>query len=297
MGPVTDTHRVTYRENVIMAVQEKKAQFDNAFMFDPSLNGEIMQMVDILGAMEAIIDGPRGGDTPDVEASHEPVCCVPRHIEWGKLIEKEDQIKALTDYKSPYVKAGASTLVRGRNVIMAAALFGVRIIGKQGATSNSAWAGQTVAVTVGSSDSATDVGMNVAKRLDGFMHFENSDIDLDEEEVHLALDPTENRQLYDDIIFVSKDYRDKAVIEEKRVKSILGIPIHTTKRVANTASTSTAALWCKSGMAWGRFAPLDVRSAPNPAKKFREQCYMEEWLGATRLEDEKVVKILNKIPS
>lgn len=293
-GPVTDTHRITYRENVTLALQEKKAQFDDAFMYDADLKGKQVRMINIVGTTEARIDAPESGDTPDVEITHEPVWVLPRRIDWGKLITKEDQIKALTDYQSEYVQSGAAAMVRSKNGILASALFAPRLIGNEVPVATP-WAGDTVPMTVGSADGSTDVGMNVKKILRAFRLMEEREIMIEEEDMYLALDPVEIESLYYDLTYVNKDYRSKAVIEEKRVLNILGIPILPTRRIAdNAANVSTAALWCKSGMGWGEFMPLDVKSDPNPQKQFREQVYMEQWIGATRTQDEKVVKILNK---
>ncbi len=47
-------------------------------------------------------------------------------------------------------------------------------------------------------------------------------------------------------------------------------------------------------MYWGPFMPMDIKSAQNASKQFREHVYIEGWEAATRCEDNKVVKILNK---
>lgn len=293
-GPVTDVHRLTYKENVLLALQEKKPLYDDAFMFDPSLAGEKAQIVDIIGASEARRNAAEGGDTPNIGATHEPVWATPERLDWGKLIEKGDAVRALTDFKSKYVQGGANAMVRGKNIILAESLFADRKIGRQGETT-SAWNGSTVPVDL--DQNGTPHKMTVSKILRGFRLFEDNEIDIEEEEIFLALDPQENEELYQDITFVSKDYRTKAVIEEKRVKEILGVRILPGKRLSiydPDANTSVAALWIKRGMWWGEFSALDVRSSPNPNKQYREHPYMEQYIGATRSEDELVVKILNK---
>ena len=290
MGPVTDEHRVTYRENVKLAVAERKAVFDSAFMFDPNLSGEQARMVEIIAPQDARIDAAVGGPTPTFEAQHEPVWCLPRRIDQGKVIEVEDQIKALTDFKSEYTQVIAQAMVRGKNSILVPALFGTRLIGKQGATSSSAWAGSTVAVAVGGADTS----MNVAKLMRALRYFEEAEIILEEEEIFCALDAEENESLYNDIKFVNTDYRSKAVLEEKRVREILGVKIIPTQRIADTGADSTAAVWCKSGMYWGQFKALAVNSAPNVDRQFREHVYAEQWIGAIRSEDKRVVKVLCK---
>ncbi len=295
-GPVTDAHRITYRENVTLALQERKPQFERAFSYTSSVTGKQVQITDLIGKSEARLDAPEGGDTPNIGATHEPVWARPRRIDWGKVISKEDQIKALTDFKSPYVQGGVNGVVRAKNQIMADALFGARLIGNEVPVST-AWAGRTVLSDVGGTGAT---GMNVKKILRAINYFETDEIVLEEEEPFLALDPQEMEDLYGDLTFISKDYRKDAQLDDlnKRVMAIFGIPILPTKRVADaTAGTvSTAAIFLKSGMWWGEAMPLTVTSAPNPAKQYRDHPYMETWIAATRTEDAKAIKMLNKIP-
>lgn len=294
MGPVTDVHRIMYRDNVMQALQERRRQFDDYFTYFDNLSGKQVMVLDLIGQSEARQDAPEGGDTPDIDSNHEPVWCRPIRIDWGKIIKKEDQIKALTDFKSEYVQTGANAFIRKHNGILAGALFGPRLIGNEVPVSTP-WAGRTVPVDLGTT--GTPNGMSVKKILNGLRLMENDEVILEEEDLALGLDPLEVEQLWNDLTFVSKDYRKEAQLDDmsKRVISIFGIPVVSTKRIADyDGTTSTAALWAKSGVGWGPFMPMDIKSKENPAKQYREHPYIEGWEGATRTEDFKVVKILNK---
>src|SRR5262249_50207910 len=140
------------------------SRFMEGFTYHGDWKGRKMIFDELMGAANAIIDGTRGGDTPDIDSQIEPVGVLPVQIEWGKLIEKEDAIKALTDYQSPFVQVGAAAIVRGRDQIFANAIFGNRFIGQDGSTI-SAWdsTNKLVPATVGGG--GPDVGMNVKKIL------------------------------------------------------------------------------------------------------------------------------------
>lgn len=295
MGPVTDTHRITYYENVVLAIQEKRAQFDNAFSYTSAVKGKQVQVIDIIGTTEARVDEPEGGDSPDIDNQHEPVWMRPHRLDWGKLLKVEDEIKALTDFKSPYVQSGAAGMVRAKNNILAGAIFGPRLIGNEVPVST-AWAGQTVAEDYGTT--GTPNKMSVKKILHAIRLAEEDDVVFEEEDWYLGLDPEESEALWNDVTFTSKDYREQAQLDNqnKRTMAIFGIPIIHTKRIANADSdTSTAGLWAKRGMWWGPALPLTTKVAENPNKQFRQQVYIEEWLAATRSEDKLAIKILNHI--
>jgi hypothetical protein len=294
-GPVSTEYKLTYQRNVELAIQRMPGKFEKAFTYHADLKGETAQVLDLVGATTAIVNGARGGDTPNIEGSHEQTWVAPQQIEWGKVIEREDYIKALTDFQSAYVQSGALAVRRAREDIMAASLYGSRLTGKTGTTvtaySNT---NRVVAEDVGSTGVT---GMNVKKILRAFHLLEDQFIDIEMEQIFLALNPTEIEQLYNDITYVNTDYRSKSVLEEKRVLSILGIDIIPTTILPNLDSdTHRAFLWCKSAMHWGDFMPIRTDVAQNPAKKYRPHPYIENWMGASRGQDEKVIEILNHFP-
>lgn len=297
MGPVTDGHKLTYKENVMLAVQQKKSKFEQAFTYQNDLKGRIACMLELIGATTAIIDGNRGGDTPNIDNQIEPVWVTPHQIEWGKLIEKEDAIKALTDYQSPFVQAGAAAIVRGRDSVFASAIFGDRKIGQDGTTVSSYdTTNKVVAVGVGST-AAT--GMNLAKISRAKRYLLAAQVDLDMEDLWGVLNAQEQEELYNDILAnATMPDAKKAVVDAsmKQVVSVGGVKFVNYESMSNyDGSTYTAAIWCKSGMHYGDFDPLQTRAEPNPAKKYRVHPYMENWWGASRSEDVKVIKVLNKI--
>lgn len=296
MDIIATAHKLTYQQNVMLAVQQTTSRFEAGFTYHPDLRGRLACMLELMGDAAAIVDGNRGGDTPNIDSNIEPVWIVPRQVEWGKLIEKEDAIKALTDYQSPFVQVGAKAIVRSRDVIFATSIFADRKIGQDGGTTSSYDnTSKQVAVGVGSGDGVSATGMNVAKLVRARRFLQAFYVDIDSEDIHAVVNAQGMEELYGDITYIDKDYRDSAVLEGKQVKRILDITIHQYEGMTDfDANTYTGAVWAKSGMHYGDFEPLSTRAEPNPAKKYRIHPFMENWFGATRSEDKKVVKLLNK---
>jgi len=274
------------------------------FSYQDGLSGRLATMIELIGSASAVVDLGRKADTPDIDNSIEPVWIVPRQLAWGKLIEKEDAIKALTNYQSPFVQAGAAGMVRGKDTILSQALFASRKIGPDG-TTVSAWAGQTVGVGIGASatDDVTATGMNVRKLLRGRRYMQAGQVSTGDEELFFSGNAQQIEELFRDLTFVSRDYRGEnntPMNTPDQPQSILNINIlpanDGSAALANfDGATYTAALFCKSGMYWGEFDPLTVAVPLRPDKMNRPHPQMEQWLGATRSEDIKVVKILTKI--
>lgn len=296
MGPVTDEHKLTYKSNIELAVQQKKSKFEQGFTYQDGLKGRSAQIIDLIGETNAILDGARGGDTPNIDNQTEPVWCAPRQIEWGKLIEKEDAIKALTDYQSPFVQAGAAAIVRGRDTVFATSIFADRKIGQDGSsTSSYDTTAKVVAVDVGA---LAATGMNLAKIQRGKRYLRAFYVDLDSEDLWGVLNAQSMEELYNDIIAASTTPQGKTAVldsDKKMVHSVSGVSfVHYEGMTDYDGSTYTSAIWAKSGMHYGDFDPLQSSAEPNPAKKYRIHPYLENWFGATRSEDKKVIKVLNK---
>jgi hypothetical protein len=117
-GPITDAQRVGYQDNVTLALQQKRSRCRDYFTFQPILKGRVALAIEVVGVETAIIDGARGGDTPAIEGSLEDTWMKPRQLEWGKLVEKEDAVKNMTDYTSTYVQIGAAAIARGEDMIL-----------------------------------------------------------------------------------------------------------------------------------------------------------------------------------
>ncbi|HZU87927.1 MAG TPA: phage capsid protein [Stellaceae bacterium] len=310
-GPVSDTYKLQYSRLVLLAVQQRKSRFEMGFTYAPDLQGRQKMVLDLVEPTTAIVNGIRGGDTPNIDANHEPVWVQPTQLEWGKLIEKEDYIKALTDYESPYVQGGAAAIVRARDLVFATAILGSRIIGLDGTTvqpwsntfvsQSGANANRYVPNTVGSADGATATGMNTRKLQRAKRIFRQQYVEVDYEELWAAINAQGMEELYNDILTINTDYKKMAVLDTdtRTVNRVAGVDIVSYENITGPAVTGDAGadylgtVWCKSGMYYGDFDPLASYADPSPGKKFRIQCYLENWFGATRSEDAKVVQIGN----
>ena len=302
MGPISDAHKLEYSRNVNLAVQQLRSRIDMGFSYYPGLSGRQATVMELIGSASAVINLGRKADTPDVDNTIEPVWVRPTQLAWGKLIEREDAIKALTDYQSPFVQAGAAGMVRAKDTVLSTAVFGSRVIGLDGATTSS-WGGQTVTVGIGASatDDTTATGMNVRKLLRARRYLQAAQVDVGMEQLFFSGNSQQTEELFRDLTYISHDYRNgKPLDSPDQPQQILNItilpPNDGAAAFANAdGSTAVAALWAKSALWWGEFDPLRTDVPLRADKMNRPHPQMEQWLGATRSEDAKVVKILTKI--
>lgn len=296
MGPITDAHKLAYKANITLALQQMRSKFEVGFSYVSGLSGRLAQMIELVGAVDAIDDATRKADTPDIDGSIEQVWVAPRRLIWGKLMEREDQIKGLNDYQSVFVQAGAKAMMRGKDRVLRDAVFANRRIGQDGTTS-SAWSGSSVAAAVGSSD-GNATGMNVAKILRVVRYLTSAQIDVGSENVFISMNSQGVEELFKDNYFINSDYRGIKQLDTPLTHPILGVtflPANDGMSFTDyDASTYTFAAWCKSGLHWGDFDPLRTDIPLRPDKMNYPHPQAEHWLGAARSEDAKVVKILSK---
>lgn len=295
-GDVTAAHKLTYNENVMLALQQMDSRFERTFSFIPGLKGKQMQAVELIGTSEAILDGADNRPTPNIPPKHNGVHVLPRHVEWGRSIPNSTAVLSAIDYQSSYVQDGASAMRRGKDVILSQALFGPRLVSSTQFEAPVAVpfpTSQRIAVDVGG---AGPVGLNVEKITAAIEKLIDAEVDVDNEELWMPLSGRQNRNLYKELQVVSSDYRGtkKApVFDGKTVREFMGINFFTyTKLPRDAAGHFRVPLYCKSGMHYGEGMPLTTMIERNPAQQYQLHPYMDMWVGATRSEDEKLVEIL-----
>lgn len=296
---ITEAHRLTYQENVKLAAQQMTAKFPDRFTFQPNMSGRQAKIIDLFGADEPIINGARGGDTPHIEPKTEQVWMSPTQAEWGRLIEKEDEIKTVISLQSPYVQTGAATMARAKDMICGDAFFAPRIVGRDGTQTEPYVADANinlVPVNFVPLGVAANSGLTFAKIARARTLFVKNEVDIESEQINCAIAAEEEENFYNQVPLLSKDFRDRTVVDDgnKRVVSFFGVEFVRYQRpkfVDGSTTIHRIPMWCKSGMHYGEFDPLKTSIERNIGKKNRLQAYMELWAGATRSEDIKVVDI------
>lgn len=296
---VNSTYRVTFQNNVELALQMKTNPYEKYFTFQSGLKGKEAQVVEYVGPVEPIIDGARGGDTPNQSFTHETVFCKPRQLEGGTTLEKEDAIKRTIDLQGVYVQGIAKSIVRGRRKLMRDALLGPRLVGdangdSRSVTAYAAGANNTVAKDFVRSGAAAVSGLTFDKIIKARTLLVGSEVDPSEEMLAMAISQFQEFDLYGQVQFLSTEYRNRAVIDEsqKRVISFLGIDFIRDEGLPYAeAGVRSCPLWCVSAMHYGDFSPLETNLDRDPGKKYRLRPYAENWFGATRSEDRMVINV------
>jgi len=278
-----------YKNTVDFLLQQKGSKLREAVTMD-TYTGKAGKAVEQIGAVTAQKKTSRHSDTPLISTPHDARWVFPEDYEWADLIDNQDKLRMIIDPTSPYAINGAMSLGRSQDDEIISAFFGTNKTGENGTTSTTFPAGNQVAVTVGAG-SAT--GMNIAKLRAGKKILMANEVDLDSDQLFVAITAEQHDDLLGEAQAVSLDYNDKPVLVDGRITSFMGFNFINIERLdVNGSSQRRCPMWAKSGMHLGMWDDISAEVTPRADKSYATQVYVSGTFGATRLEEGKVVEVI-----
>lgn len=292
--PITTSFVTEFETNVALLLQQTDSRLAGACT-QYALKGESAEVLEQFGSTAAVTGLARHADTPIIDVPQDRRWCYPTDADWGTIIDKQDKLRQLIDPMGPITRAGAAAMNRQKDDQIVEAIFGTAHTGKTGATLTSFAAGQIVANTVGSSSAS---GLNVAKLRAARKILRKNEVDLEAEMPYCALSADKEDDLLNEAQFISSEYNGSApVLQDGRLRSFMGFEFIHSERFAGGAAYSGSVsgyeipVWVKSGIGLGTWEGMVANVAPSPLKRFNWVVYMKQTVGATRLEEKRVVKI------
>lgn len=258
--------------------------------------GEQASPVDQYGAIEALTVTGRYEPMPNIEAPTDRRWVLPTDKHVPQLLDNFDMLRLLIDPLSMYVQNAKNAIGRSYDSEILDKIFGTNQTGKTGTTSTSFGAGQTVSVQQGA---ASPTGLTVAKLRDAKRILRSRNVNFDKEQIYCAINAEAHDSLLAEYLLISAETNGGAapLATDTIPQGWMGINwIHTELLTTGTDDQSGTSrqipLWCKSGVYLGTWDEMtstidrrtDLTSIP-------WQSYVKATFGATRLEENKVVKI------
>lgn len=218
----------------------------------------------------------------------------PQDYDAPQLLDTFDQLRLLIDPMSQMVANAVNAIGRNMDEEIISGLLGTNFTGNNGTTSTTLPSGQVVAVAQGA---ASATNMTVAKLREGRRILMTNNLNMDKEEIYVAMNATNIDNLLSETQVISSEFNDQKVMVAGKLTKFLGCNIvHTellTTGTDDASGTSTAVpMWAKSGAYLGIWG--DVQSSIDRRTDLQGipmQAYVKGTFGGTRLEEKKVVKI------
>jgi len=242
---------------------------------------------DQVGKTTAVLRTSRHSDTPQIDTPHSRRRVSLGDYEWADLIDNADKVRMLIDPTSSYAKAAAAAMGRAMDDVIITALGGTSFTGETGGTSVVLPAAQKPY------SSSQTTGLTVDKLLDAKKILDLADVDPSLPRFFVC-GPTQISNLLNETEVTSSDFNTVKALAQGQLDSFLGFKFIVSNRLKFDA-TNTDDRLCYAftadaiKLAVGKdvMARIDERAD----KSYSTQVYYCMSIGATRMEEEKVVEI------
>ena len=271
-----------YGTLVSMLSQQEGSRLRNTVTVKSGVVGEETYM-DQIGAFEMSARGSRLAATDPSLANYYRRRIALEDFYIAKAIDKMDDVRTLGDPTSAIVKSGMNGAGRKIDDLIIAALRGTAYTGKVGGDSTVLPSSQKVA--------KGSTGMTLAKWLAAIEILNGNDVDPSDEKF-LLIGSGELTDLLNTTEIKNADYAAVKALVQGQIDTFLGCKVIRTERLANDGSnTRYCMLYTKSGAGLAIGRDVTSRIDELPTNHYAKQLYFSMSMGASRLEEKKVVEI------
>ena len=274
-----------YSANIQMLSQQMGSLLRDAVR-NESITGKDAYF-DQIGKVTAQIKVSRHSDTPQIDTPHSRRRCSLADYEFADLIDQQDKVRLLIDPTSSYAKAAAYAMGRAMDDVIIAAALGSANTGVSGGTAVALPAGNIVAVGTGGANT-----MNIAKLAAAKNILDSGDVDPSIKR-HIIVSPTEIQDLLNNTTVTSSDFNTVKALVQGEIDSFMGFKFHVSNRLVDNAAGNTQCIaFAEDGILLGIGKDVTARIDERSDKSYATQVYYCQTIGATRMEEAKVVSVL-----
>lgn len=286
-----------YSTNIAMLLQQQGSRLRNAVNVQ-SFVGKAASVVEQFGAVSPVKNQGRHTDTPLISTPQDRRWVYPSDYDWADLIDDQDKLRLLIDPTGPYTQAGVMAMGRAMDDEILNGFFGANNTGENGSSSTGTLGAynsgsQVVLANVGAS---ANTGLNIAKLRAAKKKLLAAEVDVDNDQLFLAISAEQHDNLLNEAQAISLDYNTKPVLVDGRITSFMGFNFIPSERIPGapsyTGSLSTGGqyyvpFWAKSGVALGVWNDIQATVDKRPDKRNSTQVYVTGTFGGTRLEEKR----------
>jgi len=269
-----------YSANVQMLSQQMGSRMRDAVRVENVVGKNAF--FDQVGVATAQLCTTRHADTPQIDPPHARRRVSLADYEYADLIDDQDKIRMLIDPTSAYAMAAASAMGRAMDDVVIAAALGNAFTGETGSTTTALPAGQQIAN--GGAD------LTVAKLRTAKKTLDLSDVDPSIPR-YIAVGPNQIEALLGDTNFTSSDFNTVKALVQGEVNQFMGFNFIMTNRLSKSGNIRSCFAWAEDGIALGIGKDVNARIDERADKGYATQVYYCMSVGATRMEEAKVVQI------
>jgi hypothetical protein len=271
-----------FSSNIQMLSQQMGSLLRNAVDVE-TVNGE-KAFFDQVGSAAAVLRTTRHADTPLVDTPHSRRMVTMSDYEYADLIDDQDKVRLLVDPTSTYARAAAAAMGRAMDDVIISAALGSALTGKDGTTSTPFDSNNQIAVGA--------AGLTLAKLIEAKEILDSNDVDPSIPR-YIAVSPKQITNLLDDPEVTSADYNTVRALVKGELDTYVGFKFITTNRLGLDGSGDRRCFaWAMDGIKLAVGKEPTARIDERADKSYATQVYYCMSVGATRMEEAKVVEII-----
>lgn len=270
-----------YKSNVFHLAQQKGSRLRDAVRTE-TVTGK-SHYFERIGSVAAQKRTSRHADTPRMDTPHSRRKVTMDDYDWADLIDQEDKVRMLISPQSEYAMAGAWAMGRAMDDAIISAATGNAFGGVSGGTSIALPAAQQIAVG--------GAGLTIGKLIEAKEILDGNDVDPDEPRF-MVVTSKQMTNMLNETKITSADYASVKALVQGQIGTFLGFNFIRTERLGLDGNGDRQVLaFCRSGIGLAVGSDVSTRISERADKNYATQVFLSMTIGATRVEDEKVVEI------
>ena len=270
-----------YSNNVQMLSQQKGSLLRNAVDAETIVGkNAFFEQVGQAVAQKRV---SRHSDTPQIDTPHQRRRVSMVDYEYADLIDKQDQVRTLIDPTSSYAQAAAFALGRAMDDEIISAVSGTAFSGETGSTSVVLPSAQKI------TESGTD-GLTIAKLREAKEKFDSASVDPSIPR-YIVVGPKQISDLLGTTQVTSSDFNTVKALANGEINSFLGFNFITSNRLSIASSKRLCLAFAMDGIKLALGQDIMTRIDERSDKGYATQVYVCMTMGATRMEEDKVVTV------
>jgi len=281
---INKAFETSFSDNFIHLASQKQSKLGGAVRYE-QVNDAKQFMFDRMDTVSMVQAVSRHEDTPLTEVPFSRRRVTFNTYRAVDLIDNPDRVKMAKDPTSPTMKQLTAAMNRQKDDVIISAALG------NSYSVSSADAASTVALPAAQKIANGGTDLTLAKLLNAKKILLNNDVDPGEEPMYVVVGPDQLEALLSVTTNTSVDFNSVRALMNAELDTWCGFKFIISTRLAKTGNIRSCFAWAKSGIGLAMNGTPNIRISERSDKNYSTQCFVECSLGATRIEDEKVVKI------
>ena len=270
-----------YSSNIQMLSQQKGSLLRDKVRVE-SVTGK-NAFFDQVGSVTATVRSTRHADTPQSDTPHSRRRVSLVDYEFADLIDDLDKVRMLVDPTSTYALAAAYAMGRAMDDAIITAALGSADTGVAGGTAVALPAAQKIV-------EASTAGLTIAKLRQAKEIIDLADVDPSLPR-HIIVSPKQITDLLGTTEVTSSDFNTVKALAQGDINTFLGFNFIVSNRLAIATNKRKCIAFVSDGIGLAVGKDATARIDERADKGYATQVYYSAAFGATRMEEDKVVKI------